>query len=331
MQSTCRRHFPLMVEKLVPKIILTSVLCSGAMGFCPIALAQEVATVVDQSAATSADPLSNDQVPQINRESLPPEQRLSLLEQQMANIVQMNLPSKLDSLQQQLQQLNGQLEVQSHDVQVLNDQLKTFYQDLDQKVKNQKVAAIGAVSPKAATTPVPTATTDTIVVAPVTATQKMDQAQANMTSNVATAQVASPAVSTDSEKKAYDSALDILSKKKNDQAVTAFIAFVKAYPKGTYAPNAHYWLGELYNMKSKKDLAANEYDIVVKQFPGSTKVPDSLLKLATLHAEENKMSESLSELQLLIHKYPHSSAAQQANAQLQALKMPVSGGTPDPD
>lgn len=298
------------------------------------ALAQNV-PVVDinqQDPLQSAQPVD----PLAGRESLPPEQRLRLLEQQISNLVQMNLPAKIDNVQQQLQQLNGQLEVQAHDIQVLSDQVKNFYQDLDKRLGAQKTAATvksssidkpaGAVVASENSAPV----VDSAVKAvssespSADANDKIAQAQTNLTHGSPAASPVTQSVnSADSEKKSYNAALDLLSKKHTEQAITAFSSFVKTYPKGSYTPNAHYWLGELYNMKGKKDLAAKEYGIVIKQFPNSTKVPDSLLKLAGLDRESGKTDQALRGLQVLIHQYPHSSAAQQANVELQALKVPA--------
>jgi len=42
------------------------------------------------------------------------------LESQMNNIVRMNLPQQVAELQQQLAQLRGQLQVQAHDLKLLN-------------------------------------------------------------------------------------------------------------------------------------------------------------------------------------------------------------------
>jgi tol-pal system protein YbgF len=68
----------------------------------------------------------------------PVEQRLAKLEQQMQNLTQMNMPQQLEAMRQQLQQLNGQLDEQAHEIQVLKQQLKSFYQDLDQRLNNVK-------------------------------------------------------------------------------------------------------------------------------------------------------------------------------------------------
>lgn len=307
-------------------LALTGLLCSTAW-------AQNV-PVIDSNQQEQGTSAVND--PLAGRESLPPEQRLRLLEQQVSNLVQMNLPAKLDGLQQQLQQLNGQLEVQSHDIQALSDQVKNTGQNSEKNaVGKTSSATIAAASQPITTTvspvsnqavPATTSTTDKSATAVNDPADKIALAQTSLTKNTpltsTAASTSSAPISPENEKKIYDAALDTLSKKHNDQAIAGFNSLIKAYPKGSYAPNAHYWLGELYNMKGKKDLAAKEYNVVIKQFPHSSKVPDSLLKIAALHMDMDKTSQALGELQVLIHQYPHSSAAQEANVQLQALKVP---------
>ena len=56
------------------------------------------------------------------------------LVQQIQNIVRMNLPGQLDELRQQIQQMQGRLEEQSHNLQIMQKQLSLFYQDLNQRI-----------------------------------------------------------------------------------------------------------------------------------------------------------------------------------------------------
>jgi tol-pal system protein YbgF len=277
---------------------------------------------------TASDPMQN-------RESLPVDQRIKLLEQQLSNLVQMNLPAKIDALQQQLQELNGQLEVQTHEVQMLSEQLKNPSPNTGTTAKpnisneNNTVAE----TPKAevsepvttaaeTTSPKTTDSTSTITetdssAATESMTDKILQAETQVTSG---ATAAKPAASPEDEKKAYDAALDSVTKKDNAQSIQAFNNFLKNYPKGNYASNAHYWLGELYNMQDKKAAAAKEYVAVIKQFPSSAKVPDSLLKLGIIYSEQGKTDQATQAFQKLVKQYPNTPAAQKAKAQLQANK-----------
>ena len=42
-----------------------------------------------------------------------------------------------------------------------------------------------------------------------------------------------------------------------NDAITAFQTFLRDYPDGRYAANAHYWLGELFLAVQPQDLEAS--------------------------------------------------------------------------
>src|SRR5262245_13361298 len=62
------------------------------------------------------------------------EQRVDKLERQMRN--QTNLLKQIDTVAQQVKDLQGQLEVATHDLTLLKDQQKSQYSDLDQRLNN---------------------------------------------------------------------------------------------------------------------------------------------------------------------------------------------------
>jgi len=51
----------------------------------------------------------------------------------MTNVTQMNLSARLDNMQQQIQQLQGQLEVATHNLQTLMINKQSFIKILDQR------------------------------------------------------------------------------------------------------------------------------------------------------------------------------------------------------
>src|SRR5690606_14887165 len=53
---------------------------------------------------------------------------IRVLRQQVNTFIQLDLPGKVDVLQQQIQELNGRLEVQAHQIEALTEQQKSFYQ-----------------------------------------------------------------------------------------------------------------------------------------------------------------------------------------------------------
>ncbi len=55
------------------------------------------------------------------QQSAPLEQQVARLNQQMQNLTQMNLPAKIDALQQQVQQLRGALDTAQHTIEILQN------------------------------------------------------------------------------------------------------------------------------------------------------------------------------------------------------------------
>lgn len=101
-------------------------------------------------------------------------------------------------------------------------------------------------------------------------------------------------------------------KKQYDQAISAFQAFIKQYPKSTYLPNANYWLGQLYYNKGKKEDAAYYYAVVVKSYPKSPKAPDAMYKVGVIMQEKGQADKAKAVYQQVIKSYPTSDAAKQA-------------------
>src|SRR3989344_181988 len=72
--------------------------------------------------------------PMLDTSLMTTEQRLTRLENQLNNLTKMNLPQQLSDVQQELQKLSGQLQEQQRDLKTLNDQQRSFYQDLNQRI-----------------------------------------------------------------------------------------------------------------------------------------------------------------------------------------------------
>lgn len=265
---------------------LRVLICTGlltSLCFLPVALAN--APVVDLNGDNSGD-----------RSTLSLEQRMSLLEQQVSNITQMNLSSKIDNMEQQVQQLNGQLEVQAHNLESLTEEQKKFYQDLDQRLaalktlvdKNSNVAT--QVDKKA----IPQTTAATI---------------SNSTS-----------AANSSEEKSYQTAFNFLVGKQYDKAASGFQKFLASFPNGKYAGNAHYWLGEVYATQGKNELASAEFNTLITKYANNSKAPDAMLKIAIIHDQAGKHDQAKKELQKIVKQFPGTSAARLASMRLQDNK-----------
>ncbi|MDF3054185.1 MAG: ybgF [Gammaproteobacteria bacterium] len=230
--------------------------------------------------------------------ALPPGDELRLLRQQVNNITQLDLPGKIDALQQQIQELNGRLELQAHQIETLTTQQKSFYEDLNQRL----TASSG--SSQASKGVLETPGNDI--------RQDGDQPVSDIPT------VATPsATSAEAEEKAYQAAFALLTKKQNTAAISAFNNLLTTYPKGKRTPSAYYWLGELYSGSNKPDLAAKQLNLLITEYPNDEKVPDAMLKLAIIDDNNGQREKARQTLTKIVQKYPNSSAARLASMRLQ--------------
>ena len=77
------------------------------------------------------------------------------------------------------------------------------------------------------------------------------------------------------------------------------------YPNGRYAPNAYYWLGELYLVVQPPDLeqARQSFNQLLTQYPTNSKVPDALYKLGRVHFMKGNREKSREYLDRVINEY----------------------------
>jgi len=239
-------------------------------------------------AATAQAPISNvgsgsidDRVTSLERFSNAHSQLLTQLQQQLS-----------DS-QRDIDSLRGQIQENQYQLSQIVDRQKQIYQQMDslssQGSGNANAAASGAAAGAAAG-----AATDSSTPAP-------SQAPA----------------STGDENTDYNAAVALaLEKKQYDQAISAFQAFIKQYPKSTYLPNANYWLGQLYYNKGKKDDAAYFYAVVVKSYPKSPKSSDAMYKVGVIMQEKGQADKAKAVFTQVVKQYPNTDAAKQAQKRL---------------
>ena len=124
----------------------------------------------------------------------------------------------------------------------------------------------------------------------------------------------------DDGKAAYQKAVDlVLVNKEYEQAITAFKAFVDAYPQSGYVANSHYWLGQLLYKQKKRNEARASFLIVTEQFPNSSKRPDALFKIGIIDEYLGELASAKQFYNQVLKEFPNSSAAGLAKKRLQGL------------
>jgi tol-pal system protein YbgF len=253
------------------------------------------------------------------------EQRIGKLENQVDNINQQNLISKIDELQTRVQKLTGQLEDQVHQIEQLNSQVRSFYQDLNQRLeKNSSEKPM--VEKSVADKPMiekPVAEKPKTINEPIIG--EVVEAMPNNAPEVIVAPVQNketplqPKTDKDflKEQQMYQTAIDLLPGKHYETSSQKLRGYLKTYPKGTYVANAYYWLGEISFLKKNYDAAEEAFKVVIDKHAKSKRISDAMFKLALVHQYQGREAQAKQELKKVMQRYPGTSAASLAKVQLE--------------
>ncbi len=151
----------------------------------------------------------------------------------------------------------------------------------------------------------------------------LDERISRLTSQEAKAAPKSPAPqeqsSQQSEEADYKKAFAHIRAKRFDEAQQALEQQLKTYPKGAYADNARYWLGEVHMAKGRYDDARIAFEMVLIDFPKSAKVPDASYKLGRVYDLLGEPKKSREILQTVVQQYPQTAAARLSETYLGTL------------
>jgi len=207
------------------------------------------------------------------------------------NKAQVNIQRQLDLLHTEVNELRGVTELHTHQLSEVLERQRELYQEIDRRVSE-------VLELTSKTTPIAT----------------------NAISDVATNVSATSYSDNLTENETYDRALNLVLKDKSyKQAIIEFEAFNKSFPNSSYAPNAHYWLGQLLFNQDELDQASKAFMVVVNKHKESTKRPDALLKLAMIAQKQNKTKKAIDTYQQLLKEYPDSTSAKLGKPRLASL------------
>ena len=193
-----------------------------------------------------------------------------------------DLVVKLQQLEADVRRLNGVVEEQAAQLRRLEQQSLERYVDLDRRLAGGAVASSGGGENPA-----------------VTPGSTMSPGGGYAGARAASGD-AEPG-----EEAAYRAAYDLVRNRQFERALTAFKAFQLEYPFGRFAPNAHYWIGELYLVIDPPDpeLARQSFKLLLDQYPDNPKVPDALFKLGRVHFLKGNRDRSREYLDRVIARY----------------------------
>lgn len=193
-----------------------------------------------------------------------------------------NLFLQVQQLQQEVMRLNGLVEEQANELRKLKDQSLERYVDLDKRlsaVSGGAVASSGGAG-------------------------QVVKGSSGSVSLGGGSEIPG-------EAEAYQSAYSLVRSQQFDQAVDAFTQFLRNYPDGKYAPNAHYWLGELYLVVQPQDLESSRqaFSLLLAQYPDNPKAADAMFKLGKVQYLKGNREKAREYLDRVIRDYGNSNSS----------------------
>ena len=192
-----------------------------------------------------------------------------------------SLALRVQQLEEEIRRLNGLVEEQAGLLTRLQDQSLERYVEVDRRLAMMASTGTGEI------------TDDSSVISAPVVTADGEQPQE------------APVAPEMGEQETYQAAYGLVRERQFSEALTAFDAFLSEYPFGRFAPNAHYWLGELYLVVEPVDpeAARQNFQVLLDQYPNDRKVPDALYKLGRVHALKGNEERSREYLDRVIAEY----------------------------
>lgn len=219
------------------------------------------------------------------------EQRFAAVEAVIKGQGLMDLLGQVERLNQDLNQVKGQLEVATHNIDTAQQRQRDLYGDVDGRLRKLEGGATQS------------------------ATISSDVPVAASSSGANAASAASAA----NEVKDYASAQALSSSGKHREAFDAYEKFLQTYPNSSIVPDAQYSLGYTqFSLKNFKAAIATQQKLI-KQYPDSPKVPDAMFNMANSQIQLADIAGAKKTLRTLLNQYPNSDVAPSAKRRLTVL------------
>ena len=238
------------------------------------------------------------------------EARIQKLERRLDSRSLVSLLEQVSALQREVQQLRGDIEVQTHSVESLQKRQRDLYLDIDRRLHRLEAGGVQGQ------------TSDMPGSSAALAPRQAGAIPPPSMPGPAPATGGAPGVSLDpaQERKDYDRALEQLKEGRYTEASSAFKAFLEKYPASSYADNAQYWLGEVYYVTREFQPALSEFGKVIDSYPDSTKIADARLKIGYIQYELKDWSKARQMLTDVVQTYPGTTTARLAQERLDRMK-----------
>ncbi len=251
--------------------------------------------------------------------------RVTVVEQQLQSAQQgtLSLLSRISGLEQQIRQQQGQIEVLQHQIQLMSQQQKAQYLDLDTRISHLEKNSRQSVPTSSASTltTAKSATVPAMVASTAVATGKGVAGKGTPAAAGSTGHVTVAAVSEQALQRAYNSAFQFLRDGDYAESARRFAAFLKAHPHTKLAPNAAYWLGESYYVTGNYQVAIDTFRKLLNRYPASSKAPAAELKIGYCQFELRRFKDATATFQQVIAAYPGTEVARLAKGRLRVIQL----------
>lgn len=213
-------------------------------------------------------------------------ERLSRLERAVHTRETVDVLARLQKMEQENAELSGRVEELQFEVRRLSKKQGLFFKEVEGKVGAR-------------------------------AGQSSSQNQASSVASLSRQASASSLSSNTSDEDAYNNPMAALRDGRLREAKEGLLNYIRLYPKGQYAPNAHYWLGELFLKEGYFKSALQHFDEILLNHQDSHKTPDAWYKKGVTLFNSNRAKEGQEAFQKLLSTYPSSAAARLAKIYLE--------------
>lgn len=307
-----------------------------------------------QSRQSSTEPLSTTSSSTVSSSTVPSSTVYSTAANSSVNYrlddrpsdTQTELLLQLQVLQSEMMQLRGLVEEQAHHIEQLQQRRLDDYVDLDRRIG--ELAKSGTTSSTTIDKPSISvnASSKPQIAAPVTVSQSAisngvkslagvdsNRSVSAANPNIVVASSGSKNISVgndlvgeskdtsgrsdDQGLEVYKAAYDKVKNRKFDEAKVDMVAFVGEYPNHSKAPNAYFWIGELYYHDSDMSESKKAFNVLVEDFPGHRKVPDAKFKLAKIFHQSGDSKQATALLESVVKEHSSSRVAKPAKEYLE--------------
>jgi tol-pal system protein YbgF len=265
----------------------------------------------------------------VDKELKSVKQQLGKIELLIDNRAMIEMSQRVDELANEVSQLHGELELQSHDLAGLKKRQRELYLDTDRRLRDLESRSTQQTDNAPIEVPsIPEVSTPSLDVAvsgnvtqavePVTAPSTPQKSDDNSASG--NAQNTATNVTSSEEQRAYQAAFDTLKEGRYQKAKSELRTFLQNHPDSSFAGNAQYWLGEAHYVTREFKQGIEEFKRVLSSYPNSLKIPDAMLKIGYTYYELKQYDQAKTLLQDLRKRFPKLTAFRLAGKRLERIR-----------